>query len=64
MSSEEDRAKHSSRRKRNFVKRDMFSNELKGAFAIKTVDARKPEYHREKLRVTDIIEGHEDEANY
>lgn len=64
MSSEEDRYKHSARRKRNLIKQNMVKNELRGAFAIKTVDARKPEYHREKLRVTDIIEGHEDEANY
>lgn len=61
MSSEEDRAKHSSRRKRNFVKKDMMSNELKGAFAIKVVDARKPEYERRKLRVTEVIE---DELEY
>jgi len=61
MSSEEDRAKHSSRRKRNFVKKDMMSNELKGAFAIKIVDARKPEYERRKLRVTEVIE---DELEY
>lgn len=64
MSSEEDRAKHSTRRKRNFVKRDMISNELKGAFAIKVVDARKPEYERKKLRVTDIVEDEDNEANY
>lgn len=64
MSSEEDRAKHSTRRKRNFVKRDMISNELKGAFAIKVVDARKLEYERKKLRVTDIVEDEDNEANY
>lgn len=62
MSSEEDRAKHSSRRKRNFIKRDMMSNELKGAFAIKVIDARKPEYERKKLRVTDLYEGYEEDA--
>ncbi len=55
MASDEERLKHSVRR-RNKVRKDMLSNDLKGAFAIKIVDARKPEYHREKLRVTEIIE--------
>lgn len=59
MSSEEDRFKHSVRR-RNKVRKDIFSNDLKGAFKIKVLDARKPEYERKKVRVTEITESEDD----
>lgn len=54
MASDEERDRHSKRRKRNVMAKIMYEN--KGAFAIKAIDPRRPEYHREKLRVTDIYE--------
>lgn len=49
MSSEEERLKHSRRRKKNILSKIV--NDVKGPFKIKTVDPRKGEYKREKMRI-------------
>lgn len=58
MSSEEDRLKHSARRKRNVVAKHMIEN--KGAFALKVIDPRKEEYKRKHMRVTEVLIDEED----
>lgn len=62
MADEDTKYKHSQRRKRNMVKKDMFSNDRKGAYAIKVIDARKPEYERVKLRPNVVAVQIEDEV--
>lgn len=52
MASEEDRLRHSSRRKKNFLTKT--ENDFRGPFKIKPVDPRKSEYKREKLRVEEL----------
>lgn len=58
MSSEEERLKHSRRRKKNIMAKEI--NDRKGPFKIKVVDPRKPAYERVHLRVEDIYEEREE----
>lgn len=52
MSSEEERLRHSRRRKKNVMAKVI--NDRKGPFALKVIDPRKPVYERVHLRTTDI----------
>jgi len=58
MASEEDRLRHSTRRKRNILTK--IDNDFKGPFKIKPVDPRRGEYKREKIS-TKEVELKEDE---
>ena len=59
MSSEEERFKHSRRRKRNVLAKAIV--ETKGPFAIKVVNPKKGEYKREKIRLDKIYGREEDD---
>lgn len=61
MSSEEERLKHSRRRKRNVMAKAIV--ETKGPFAIKVIDPRKGEYKREKMRVNLYGSEEDDETD-
>ena len=58
MSSDEDRAKASRRRKKKILTKVI--NDRKGPFAVKTPDPRKGTYERVKMRVENII-GEDDD---
>ena len=54
MASDEERERHSRRRKKNVYAKILFDpNEFKGAYSLKVIDP-KNKYKREKLSVKDI----------
>lgn len=61
MASDEERERHSRRRKKNVYAKILFDpNEYKGAFSMKVVDP-KNKYKREKLSIKEVEIMEEDE---
>lgn len=54
MASEEDRLRHSTRRRKKYLEKKNEVGERKGAFSIKIKDNRVPEYKREKIDLKHI----------
>lgn len=55
MSDEEAKTRHSTRRKKNIMAKNLFDpGDHRGAFALKVVNPKKGEYKREKIRVNDL----------
>lgn len=60
MASDEERERHSRRRKKNIYAKILFDpNEYKGAFSMKVVDP-KNRYKREKLSINSVYDEGED----
>ncbi len=59
MASTEFKEKHSKRLRNKYAKSLRDQGDHKGAFSLKVHDARKTEYKREKMRVTDINDEEE-----
>jgi hypothetical protein len=55
MSSPEYKDKHNKRIRNKYAKALFDQNELKGAFSLKVHDARKGEYKRKKIKVTEVF---------
>jgi hypothetical protein len=61
VTSDEERERHSRRRKKNFYAKVLFDqNEYKGAFSMKVIEP-KNKYKREKLSVKEVELTDEDE---
>lgn len=53
-SSQEDRERHSQRRKNKYAKLLRDQGDFKGAFSLKVINPKKGEYKRERITVKDI----------
>lgn len=61
MTSDEERERHSKRRKKNFYAKILFDpNEFKGAYSMKVIEP-KNKYKREKLSAKEVELEQEDE---